>query len=269
MGLFIRSLIIWILIFVSFSCSKEAEFKIRNKTVYLYVVDSGITEIEEVIWRVGPRRKQVLSQGVRIRFTLPLMNKELLKYLYKNRKANSWLIRLKRRTLTSSKVLGYFSLPFAGPVPGNPHKIYYQSPKKAVLGVNYAASAISMRLSSLLCPALGHRKKITDLGVTPTTVRDRQLLTSTPADSDVIPAKVEQISYSPIVVNGGVAIKGDYYVDIALYQQSKKLKLSSWVTLENTGSVRMVEEVIVKGCKNIHFPGEESKGPTRKFKFGR
>ena len=149
---------LFLLIF-ALSCTQKTEVKIQNDKMYLYIANTHITDIKEVPWRVGPYRKQLLSQGVQIRFTLPPLSQKTIKHLYHNKQADAWLIRLRRRTLVSSQTMGYFSLLFAGPILGSPHKIYYQAPRKAAIGVYYAAASISMRLGALLCPALGHRKK--------------------------------------------------------------------------------------------------------------
>ena len=81
--------------------------------------------------------------------------------------------------------------------------------------------------------------------------------------------KVELISYSPVTVNGGMELKGDYSIELAFYNQKSKRRLSSFVELEKVVSLDKEEVVAVEGCENYIVP-ERGKGDSiKKFKFGR
>ena len=75
-------------------------------------------------------------------------------------------------------------------------------------------------------------------------------------------AKVEPITYAPININGGQVLRGDYSIDIALYNQKRKLKLSNWVKIKKTASIKTEEEVTLRGCRNT------TDKKSNKFRFG-
>ena len=271
MGLSLGSLIVPIILATFSACTKNAELVVKDKVFYIHTTDAKVTDVEEVVWKVGPYQKQRLSRGVRIHFTFPLITNDAAKILHEKRKADSWLIRLRRKTFVSSKIIGHFASTFVNQ--SNSRKVRYQRPSGGALRVDYAASAISMRLGSLSCPSLGHRKRITETEVANTSQQNRQTLTSLPSDTFYVSPRVEAISYHPVVVNGGNQLKGNYHLEVALYNQEKKQRLSNWLKIKKTASVKAIEEVVVRGCKNDYFPGKEdnSKGSReliRDFKFG-
>ncbi len=270
-SLTIKIVTLGILALVCSACAKYAELVSKDGVFYIHTTDSEVTGMEEVIWKVGPYQKQRLSRGIRVHFKFPFITSEDAKTLHEKRKADSWLVKLTRKTLVSSRVIGHFVSTFVNQ--SNPRKTRYQGPSGGVLRIDYAASAISMRLGALNCPSLGHRKKITEMEVLNANIQKRQTLTSIPSDSSYVSPKVEAISYHPVVINGGNQLKGDYHIELALYNQTKKLRLSNWLKVKKAASVKGTEEVVVRGCKNDYLPGkrDNSKGSKeliRDFKFG-
>ncbi len=271
MGLPFSALIVFIALSTFSSCTKNAELIVKDKVFYIHTTDAKVTDVEEVAWKVGPYQKQRLSRGIRVHFSFPLITNDAAKILHEKRKADSWLIRLRRKTFVSSKIIGHFVSTFVNQ--SNSRNVRYQSPSGGVLRIDYAASAISMRLGSLSCPSLGHRKRITEMEVSNTSQQKRQTLTSLPSDNFYVSPKVEAISYHPVVVNGGNQLKGNYHLEVALYNQEKKQRLSNWLKIKKAASVKAIEEIVVRGCKNDYFPGKDdnskgSKELIRDFKFG-
>lgn len=252
------------------SCSKSADFKFDKNTAYIKTKDVSIDDVRVVPWRVGKFGKDILSRGIRFSFELPQIDDEALELLYEKKKIDAWLIKLERKDGLHSETLGYYSMMLVSPDQRNSNRLRFSSPKKGSIGVNYAASSISMRLSELPCPALNHRLLIEDYELKTMGVSKQEWVVSG-ADDYYVPAKVTMISYSPVTVNGGMRLKGDYTVEIAFYNQKLKRRLSSFVPLVNAARVEKEVEVAVKGCENYLVPERERNGdnPVRKFKFSR
>ena len=204
---------------------------------------------------------------MRIQFGLPKLNDDQMEKLA-SKGVDSWLVRLKRRGMTSSQTLGYFSLQFVSPNPRTRRK--YRGISSGSIGINFAAASVSMRLDSLPCPAFNHRKRVVDYGVKKNRV-PKQSFSVSAANFDYISAKVEPISYSPVAVNGGMDLKGNYSIEVALFQMDGKRKRSSFIELAHVGYVAKSEEIGVKGCENYKVPDAHKKDtePYNKFKFGR
>ncbi|MCF8060530.1 MAG: hypothetical protein K9K67_14610 [Bacteriovoracaceae bacterium] len=251
-----------------FSCSKRAEFKYENNTAYIRAKDVGIDSVRVVDWKVGKYGKDTLSRGFRLSFDLPVLEDDDLKTLYKNRGANGWLIRLRRKTGIRNENLGYFAVEVISPKPGSESIYRYSSSKKGSVGVYYAASSVSTRLDQLPCPAFDHRLVIEEADVESSNVGEL-LWVSSSSESSNVSAKVHLISYSPITVNGGMELKGDYYIDIALYNTSSKERMTSFLQISNFIAVKKEEEVSVKGCSNYIVPNKGDARGNKKFKFGR
>ncbi len=252
------------------SCTKSVDFHFTKNTAYIKTKGVSIDEMRVVPWRVGKFGKDILSRGIRFSFELPQIDNDALELLYEKKKIDAWLIKLERKEGLRTEILGYYSMMLVSPDPRNPNNLRFSSPKKGSIGVNYAASSISMRLSELPCPALNHRLLIDEHDLKSMGPSKQEWVVSG-ADDYYVPAKVTMISYSPVTVNGGMELKGDYTVEIAFYNQKLKRRLSSFVALVNAASVEKEIEVAVKGCENYVVPERQREGedPVKKFKFSR
>ncbi len=251
------------------SCSERAEFRFEKNTAYIKTHDVAIDEMRVVPWRVGKFGKDLVSRGIRFSFEMPQIDDDALELLYDKKKIDAWLIKLERKQGLHTEILGYYSMMLVSPDPRNSSHLRFSSPKKGSIGVNYAASSISMRLNELPCPALNHRLLIDDYEIKKSGLSKQEWVVSG-ADDYYVPAKVTMISYSPVTVNGGMELKGDYSVEIAFYNQKLKRRLSSFVPLVNAARVEKEIEVAVKGCENYVVPDrEKGDDPVKKFKFSR
>jgi hypothetical protein len=219
-------------------------------------------------WKVGKYGKDVVSRGFRMSFEIPTMDNSAWQTLFKERGANGWLIRLRRKTGTRNERMGYFAMEMVSPKPGVSDVYRYSSSRKASVGIYYAASSVSTRLDRLPCPAFGHRYLIDSFGVEDNNLGER-LWVSSSADSTRVTAKVQLISYSPITINGGMELSGDYFIDLALYNTQSKQRLSSYLEISNFARVKKEVTVPVKGCEGFTVPDKGQYNPREKFKFGR
>lgn len=254
-----------------FGCTKKAELVEENNRFYVYVDELKVNLIKEVPWKVGPYYKQEISRGVRIHLELPKMKKSDMEKLYLEKKIDAWIVRLKRRASTSSRTMGYFVAQFAFPKPEKPEKIRYAPSSSASMGVYYAASSLSTRLDHIPCPALDHRLKIGDIAIEESKSDRRKLFSVTSAEREKIRAKVHHIAYSPVTVNGGMVLAGEYIAEIAFYNTIEKEKSSSWVRLDNYARVGREQTKVIRGCKGYRIPerSEDDDNVIKKFKFKR
>ena len=84
-------------------------------------------------------------------------------------------------------------------------------------------------------------------------------------------AKVHPIAYSPVTVNGGMLLTGEYYAEIALYKLAKKEKASSYVKLNDYAKVGREQTTVIRGCKGYRIPerSDQDDNVIKKFKFKR
>lgn len=249
-----------------FSCSQRSKVKYENGTSYVRSNRGKVSEFRKIDWRVGKYGKDIVSRGFRLSFELPIVEEEGLKTLYKKQNVDAWLIRLRRRQGIRSQTMAYFSMNLVSPKPGSA-KLRYQSPKKGSVGIYYAASSISTRLDSLPCPALEHRLYLDEADIE-TVSKGEQMWVVSSSEETTISAKVDLISYSPLTVNGGMSLKGEYYIDLAFYNSGEKKRMSTFMPLADRVEVTNESSVSVKGCENYVVPDKDSGDPVKKFKFG-
>ncbi|MCR9203864.1 MAG: hypothetical protein NXH75_04760 [Halobacteriovoraceae bacterium] len=219
-------------------------------------------------WKVGKYGKDIVSRGFRLTFEIPDLAESEWQSIYENNEANGWVIRLRKKHSTRNEIMGFMAMEMVSIKPGTEKSFRFSKSRKGSVGVYYAASAISSRLDSLPCPALNHRLIIDDSSVVDDNRRENLWVTSA-VDKKYMSARIQMISYSPITINGGMSLKGNYYIDLALYNTKSKYRVSSWVPVANYVSIEKEDEVGVKGCENYIVPNQGSGDPVKKFKFGR
>lgn len=250
------------------SCSQRSEVKYENGTGYIRSDRATVSEFRKINWKVGKYGKDTVSRGFRLSFELPLVEEEGLRVLYEEKGVDAWLIRLRRKQGLRNEIMAYFSMNLVSSKPGGSSKLRFQSPRKGSIGIYYAASSISTRLDSLPCPALGHRLYLDEAGIEKVG-RGQQMWVVSSAEESSISAKVGLISYSPLTVNGGMSLKGEYFIDLAFYNSLGKKRMSSFLPLNDKGQVGKEEFVNVKGCENYVVPSKGSGDPVKNFRFGR
>ncbi len=251
----------------SVSCSKRSELKYENSTGYIRSDRGRVSELRKIDWKVGKYGKDIVSRGFRLSFELPIVEEEGLKILYEKKNVDAWLIRLRRRQGIRNETMSYFSLNLVSQKPGST-KLRFQSPNKGSVGVYYAASSLSTRLDTLPCPALEHRLFLKESSIESVNKGEQMWMISS-AEESHISAKVNLISYSPLTVNGGMSLMGEYFVDLAFYNSKEKMRVSAFLPLADKVQVNEEAFVKVKGCENFVVPEKGSGDPVKKFNFGR
>ncbi|MCP4914332.1 MAG: hypothetical protein GY909_14560 [Oligoflexia bacterium] len=262
----VTRLLILLLLLFTFSCEKKSELTSRGSSYFVKVFDSNIEDFRTISWKVGAYGKQTISKGMQITVSLPVIKEEDLETLHKEKKVDSWLLKVTRMSSLRRETVGYFSVEFMSRKRGTPR---VRLVRKTGVGVFYSAASISMRLSKSLCPAFKHNKKIEDIELKGSF--SEQMISLTAGDIERINAKVPEVTYSPLSLNGGSSLKGRYYVDVALYNKESKIRYSSYLRAGKEIVIDKEESVFLKGCQGKEPVGgnNSSEDPVKNFKFKR
>jgi hypothetical protein len=113
--------------------------------------------------------------------------------------------------------------------------------------VQYAAAYASERFRMLKCPAFGHNKKISSLGIRGDDDEFSLLL----GQSSPFKDKTDAIELRPKSLNGGILLRGNYFIEIAAYNFKKKITLSHFKRIPMFITVESEEEVTIPSCAGI------------------
>jgi hypothetical protein len=261
-----RIFTIIVLLALSFACTKYSEFSKINNKIIIKPIESGIEKVSPVVWRVGPRKKQRVSKGFEIKIKFPQLESDHLNQILTETDVNSWLIILRKKTLTRNQVLGRSFVPLI--VPGT-KKSRLKQMKYGYLRVYYPAAALSTRYENFTCPAFKHKLKITKIKVQKLAESNTPLKLS-PNKRTRVSQVVKRFEYNSEKINGGDLLAGDYQVEIAFYNSGSKIKYSNVFRLSQIAKVIKEERVSIRGCENFVVPNisPRSEG-IEQFKFGR
>ncbi len=238
----------------------------RNMTIIPNRVSISSAEIAD--WRVGPLRRQEVSKGIKIKLDFPQLETEHLQDLVNTIKIDSWIIRVKRKTLVTSETLDSFYVPLIVPGRGK-SKFRIKQVQAGFVNIYYSAAAISTRFEKFQCPAFDHSKEVTDFEVIDTVSREKAIRASR-TNASQVSGKLEAYSYRPFPINAGKNLTGEYHFEIALYNAKEKLRKSNWFELHEAIKVSKEKHVDIKGCKNFKIPENDSTiDNVQDFKFGR
>ncbi len=250
------------------SCSENSRVDVLKGSVRITPESMGVTAVDNIPWRVGPLRRQEVSKGVRVEFTMPYLNSSDIEEIVTRYNVDSWLIRLRRRGLMKNEILGRAFLPlFARQYPRGRNLRIRQS-KKVTFRVRYHAAAVSTRFAEFTCPAFEHNFKVNNTSLKPNSERMGNILISGVEKIRVL-AKVNKFDYS-LTLDGGANLQGEYIVELSFYNSEQKNRLSNWLTLADTGIVGREKSVHLKGCEGFQIPPRKAdEDKMKQFKFGR
>jgi hypothetical protein len=250
------------------SCTKYSNFSQKGKKIYIKPVDSGVKEIRPVVWRVGPRKKQRVSKGFTIKIKFPLLESNHLDTILTETDINSWLIILRKKTLTKNTILSRFYVPLIVPGQSSVRKRMKQI-KFGHIRVYYPASAMSTRFENFSCPAFKHNLEITETKIENMSEPLTPITTSLLKKSR-INQKVNKYEYNAKKINGGEYLAGDYEVELALYNYESKMTYSNFYRLPQRARVLKEKSKRISGCKNFVIPDVSTPSDgIEQFKFGR
>jgi len=261
-----------VLVFTCFlflvSCSENSRVDILKGSIRVTPEPMGVTAIDNIVWKVGPLKKQEVSKGIRVEFKMPYLKSSEIEEIVNRYNVDSWLIRLRRRGLMKNQILGRAFLPlFARQYPrGNNLRI--RQSRKVTFRVGYHASAVSTRFANFTCPAFDHNFLVNNTELKAKSERMGNILISGVEKVRVL-AKVEKFDYS-LTIDGGANLQGEYIVELAFYNSEQKNRLSNWLVLSDIGIVGREKEVALRGCEGFQIPEKKpDEDKLKQFKFGR
>lgn len=254
-------------LFLLSSCEKKSEYSVNNAIASIKPLNVGAEDADVVPWTVGFLGKQKVAKGIKIKVKFPQLETEDIEDLVNNRGADSWLIRVRRRTMGRSEILGFLYVPIALPGTKDAGQMRIKQTKGGFFSVYYAAAAISSRFEKFDCPAFDHDKWIDEIKVETDNTPGSVIATS-PSEMEIVSARVEAFTYSTITLNGGRSLTGEYIIDLALYNQTEKRKMSNYLELADRVFVSKEVSVPLEGCTGFKIPPKEEE-KSKPFKFGR
>lgn len=251
------------------ACEKKSQYSVKDGIASILPLNAGAESVNVVPWTVGILGKKKVAKGIGVKISFPILEHDDILDLIENRSINSWLVRVRRRYLGRTEVLGYLYVPLA--LPGSKDSsVRIKQTKGGFFSIYYSAAAISSRFEKFDCPAFDHNLWIDEAVIFNEKSPDSMISTS-PSEMEVISAKIEAFSYSPITLNGGSSLGGEYIIDLALFNYSTKRKYSNFLELDQKVRVAKEIPVSIDGCAGFQIPRkeEEEEEEDKKFKFGR
>ena len=259
---------IGLLLLLASSCQDFSKFIKGERNITIIPNRVSISSSEVADWRIGPLRRQEVSKVLRIKLDFHQFETDHLQDLVKTIEIDSWIIRVKRKTLITSETLDTFYVPLL--VPGRGKSDFrIKQVQAGFLNLFYSAAAISTRFEKFQCPAFDHDKIITDFEVINVIGREKAIRASK-VNANLMTGKLERYSYRPFPINAGKSMIGEYHFEIALYNTVEKLRKSNWFELHEAIKVSGEKAVAIKGCENFKIPKNNSRlDDIQNFKFGR
>ena len=213
----------------------------------------GVQKLQEVSWKVGGEKvKQEVSKGFVASIELPALGKQDLALLYQKRQVDAWIVRVERELLRQGRqFIGHFMVPFRVQTRASNT---VSSMAMARFRSYYAAASMSLRFERFACPAFGHNLKLTSFTVNgPSAARETLVVQR---KSKVV-GRVESAGFVPLAFNGGMSLKGNYLVSIALYNSAAKMLMSEYLPIREVISITGEQPVALKGCHGVMIPTPE------------
>jgi hypothetical protein len=221
-------------------------------------------------WKVGRDFATTINKGFLIGLKLPVLSNKDAEQLWREKKVDSWYIRIFRLGHMGHEVMLQLVAPYGTVKHGEFSK---GSISKIAFNIHYAAAAMSTRLANLQCPAMNHRKIISDF-ILRDESPDFRVMTVSAIEENPPSGKVESFSFGKIIVNGGSSLKGTYSAEISFYSSIYKKIMSNAVNFPQVILITKEDEVDVPGCTDVEVPSYNPDDPANKrdtesFKFGR
>lgn len=229
-----------LIFFFLLGCTKFYEVEKKNGIYLVRQVYSEIDSAKDVDWKIGRKREETISKGMRFSFTLPKIDDHGKTLLKKKYGIDSWVYRISREHRGQTRILGFFYYPLSSMT---------GSTKNYTLNLYYHAAAVSKRFRLFHCPAFNHRAVIGKIKIA-----DRPLASAKDMfvrEYSRIPAKVSRIHINPMIFSAGVSMVGTYYVDFAFYDSETKKRYSEWNKVDNTIVITQETSKNVSSCVGI------------------
>ena len=234
-----KYLLIFTLVFSS-SCMNETELALKNGIHYVPNVSTEIERAYIVPWKVGLKREAEVSMGVRFFSTIPMLSDDAEDTLINKYGIDSWVIRFTRVRRNKHFRMRYFFIKF---------KNITRNTKNISVSLFYQAAAVSKKFRFFHCPAFDHRYEVRSFQLEERSGRKSSDIFVRSIEK--LNAKVTRFKFSPMVLPAGRSLKGDYYVDYALFDSQRKQRYSNWHAVDKVLSIQQELSKIVASCAGI------------------
>lgn len=228
------------ILFLFTSCSEEIELRQKNGIAFLDNVNLKVEQVENVPWLVGQEREVEISKGFRFDVTVPQISKKASELLYKVHGVDAFLYRLSKINRGSRQHLGYVAI--------NSRSSSHIT-KAFSANIYYHAASVSRQFRGFQCPAFDHRKELKDFSIKKKSSNGNIDIYARP--KDFIRGEVSRLSFSPLIFSGGSELRGDYLVEVALFNSNSKRLFSNWYPLNQFISVSSEVNKRVKSCIGV------------------
>lgn len=260
-------LFLFFLLFIS--CTKNAEISFKGKNFYLTVDSVKIADIKAERWAVGPLRKQEVSKGIVVTIDFPEIDRESLDKLVQEFGVNSWLVRVRKRAFSVNTIVGHIYIPLIIPGTQSDNKYRRHQLKRGAISLYYPAAAVSKRFEHFSCPAFNHDRLVKGVEIEAGSGTPDKLYNSV-VDRAYIQAPVVEFNYSGNILNAGESIIGEYEIDLALYNNKLKERITNFTTLNEVVIVKDETRVNINGCEGFQIPAkEEDVDKVKLFRWGK
>ena len=239
-------------------CQKYSEYR-ETPQGGIVITPQGIEvkDLKVVRWKVGRDFKKEVSKGIKFHFTLPMLEKEHFKTLLR-KGVDSWIVKVDREKVISSENLDHFTIPLVVVQKRIIGKNDFKPMRSGRINIFYASSFVSSDKSTLVCPALGHRKVIKELDIERGRKFEQNISVSIVNESSMR-FKSEYLGYEPEKINGGKSLEGTYIIELALYSKKKQRLMSNWFRINEKIVIGTEKEIVLKGCplynRSVPFGG--------------
>lgn len=249
-----------------FGCTKKATMERGEHSARITDYESSVDRLDAIDWKVGMGlTAETVSKGFSARINLPVLKKEDIEFLYKKLEITAWLIRVKKISgPASGRSIGYM---YASLVRKDYRsgEISPSSLKNATFRVLYHAAYPSGRFQRFRCPAFGHNLMIDELDLIKESTY-RPTVRAYAASS--VGAKVHKVEITQVPFSGGKSLRGEYAIEIALYNADKKIRMSDYVRIPEIIEIKKEKEKYLKECEDFKpTPTPSSKDKYKQFKF--
>jgi hypothetical protein len=236
------------LLFLSFlllSCTKYASITKDSVGVTIHDVHMKVNHAQEIKWKVGNFREQVVSQSFTVMIEMPKLNIEDLDLLHDTRGIDAWILRVIMQRGSKSQDLGSLYTLFR---PRQSSRVTSSAASSVSFKVYYAAAYASERFRNSKCPPFSHDKKIVSIDIDGSEEAFDIPITQAKSYQE----KSQLIELNPSSFNGGNSLIADYYIEIAPYDSQKKLIYSPFKRIPNYVSIKAEDSVNIKECAGVH-----------------
>ena len=221
------------------ACSEHVELKSKSGIYFLKDVSVELKDIKEVDWKVGKEREETVSKGIQFKVGVPSLEETASKTLKKSLGIDSWIFRFSKLSNGPKRHLGYVAFDTKKSIT-----------KNLTIHIYYHAASVSHEFRKFHCPAFNHRLRVTSFTIVDSSSsRRHDDIYIRPKET--LNGKIDQLGFSPLIYSAGKSLRGEYRVELALYNSTEGKTYSNWIAMDQHISVQSETQVKVRSCVGV------------------